>query len=122
MNSILPPHSKIAYNAKEAIQECISELISYMTVEANAKCHQDCRRIITAEDVSDGLSSLNFTNYIGPLSLYLDRYRSSTSCSSSQFPYTAPLPLPINFSAGPLQIPGTDEYDRGEEDVEEKQG
>ncbi|KAE9461575.1 hypothetical protein C3L33_06514, partial [Rhododendron williamsianum] len=75
MRKILPPHAKISDEAKETIQECVSEFISFITGEANDRCQREQRKTITAEDVLWGMSKLGFDDYIEPMTLYLNRYR-----------------------------------------------
>ncbi|PON57629.1 Nuclear transcription factor Y subunit B [Parasponia andersonii] len=75
MRRILPPHAKISDDAKETIQECVSEYISFITGEANERCQREQRKTITAEDVLWAMSKLGFDDYIEPLTLYLHRYR-----------------------------------------------
>ncbi|KAL9228333.1 hypothetical protein vseg_003925 [Gypsophila vaccaria] len=75
MRKILPQHAKISDDAKETIQECVSEYISFITGEANERCQREQRKTITAEDVLWAMSKLGFDDYIEPLTLYLHRYR-----------------------------------------------
>ncbi|KAL3521810.1 hypothetical protein ACH5RR_014644 [Cinchona calisaya] len=75
MRKILPSHAKISDDAKETIQECVSEYISFVTGEANERCQREQRKTITAEDVLWAMSKLGFDDYIEPLTLYLHRYR-----------------------------------------------
>ncbi|KAI9162058.1 hypothetical protein LWI28_023376 [Acer negundo] len=75
MRKILPPHAKISDDAKETIQECVSEYISFITGEANERCQHEQRKTITAEDVLWAMSKLGFDDYIEPLTAYLHRYR-----------------------------------------------
>ncbi|KAL2473522.1 Nuclear transcription factor Y subunit B-6 [Forsythia ovata] len=75
MRKILPPHAKISDDAKETIQECVSEFIGFITSEANDRCQREQRKTITAEDVLWAMSKLGFDDYIEPLTLYLHRYR-----------------------------------------------
>lgn len=75
MRKILPPHAKISDDAKETIQECVSEYISFITGEANERCQREQRKTITAEDVLWAMSKLGFDDYIEPLTMYLHRYR-----------------------------------------------
>ncbi|KAF2288820.1 hypothetical protein GH714_015201 [Hevea brasiliensis] len=75
MRKILPPHAKISDDAKETIQECVSEYISFITSEANERCQREQRKTITAEDVLYAMSKLGFDDYIEPLTVYLHRYR-----------------------------------------------
>ncbi|KAL3627271.1 hypothetical protein CASFOL_028634 [Castilleja foliolosa] len=75
MRKTLPPHAKISDDAKETIQECVSEYISFITGEANDRCQREQRKTITAEDVLWAMSKLGFDDYIEPLTMYLHRYR-----------------------------------------------
>ncbi|OEL38379.1 Nuclear transcription factor Y subunit B-6 [Dichanthelium oligosanthes] len=75
MRRVLPAHAKISDDAKETIQECVSEYISFITGEANERCQREQRKTITAEDVLWAMSRLGFDDYIEPLSVYLHRYR-----------------------------------------------
>ncbi|EYU44047.1 hypothetical protein MIMGU_mgv1a019581mg, partial [Erythranthe guttata] len=52
----LLPHAKISYDAKEIIQECVSEFISFVTSEANEKAHR-------------------FDYYVEPLTVFINKYR-----------------------------------------------
>lgn len=75
MRRVLPAHAKISDDAKETIQECVSEYISFITGEANERCQREQRKTITAEDVLWAMSRLGFDDYVEPLSIYLHRYR-----------------------------------------------
>ncbi|KAG0466388.1 hypothetical protein HPP92_017968 [Vanilla planifolia] len=75
MRKVLPTHAKISDDAKETIQECVSEYISFITSEANERCQREQRKTITAEDVLWAMSKLGFDDYVDPLSVYLHRYR-----------------------------------------------
>nr|GEY31447.1 nuclear factor Y, subunit B6 [Tanacetum cinerariifolium] len=75
MRRILPSHAKISDDAKETVQECVSEYISFVTGEANDRCQREQRKTITAEDILWAMSKLGFDDYIEPLTLYLHRYR-----------------------------------------------
>ncbi|XP_010928086.1 nuclear transcription factor Y subunit B-10 isoform X2 [Elaeis guineensis] len=75
MRKVLPLHAKISDDAKETIQECVSEFISFITGEANERCQREHRKTITAEDVIWAMGKLGFDDYVAPLSRYLQRYR-----------------------------------------------
>ncbi|KAG8386004.1 hypothetical protein BUALT_Bualt03G0103900 [Buddleja alternifolia] len=79
MHRVLPPNAKIADDAKETIQECVSEFISFITSEANEKCHGEYRKTITPEDVLSAMGALGFDDYIEPLTFFLNKYRSEHS-------------------------------------------
>ncbi|KAF5479072.1 hypothetical protein F2P56_005576 [Juglans regia] len=75
MRRILPPHAKISDDAKETIQECVSEFISFITGEANERCQREQRKTVTAEDLLWAMAKLGFDDYVEPLNVYLNRYR-----------------------------------------------
>ncbi|PPR83640.1 hypothetical protein GOBAR_AA37078 [Gossypium barbadense] len=77
MRRILPPHAKISDEAKETIQECVSEFISFITGEANERCQSEQRKTVTAEDILCAMGKLGFDDYMEPLTVYLTRYRQS---------------------------------------------
>ena len=51
MKKVLPNNAKIAKEAKESIQECVSEFISFITSEASDKCQQEKRKTINGDDI-----------------------------------------------------------------------
>ncbi|KAF3005362.1 hypothetical protein E8E14_006434 [Neopestalotiopsis sp. 37M] len=63
MKLALPENAKIAKEAKECMQECVSEFISF----------------ITSEDILFAMTSLGFENYSEALKIYLSKYRESQS-------------------------------------------
>ncbi|KAL9175054.1 hypothetical protein ABFS82_02G090900 [Erythranthe guttata] len=75
LRRVLPPHAKISDDAKEIIQECVSEFISIVTSEANEKAHREYRKTIHPEDLIAAMSSLGFDDYVEHLTVYLDKYR-----------------------------------------------
>ncbi|KAL2124573.1 hypothetical protein VTJ04DRAFT_938 [Mycothermus thermophilus] len=79
MKTALPENAKIAKEAKECMQECVSEFISFITSEASEKCHQEKRKTVNGEDILFAMSSLGFENYAEALKIYLSKYRESQS-------------------------------------------
>lgn len=71
-------HLQIAKDARECIQECVSEFISFITSEASDRCHQEKRKTINGEDILFAMCALGFDHYIDPLTLYLHKYRETT--------------------------------------------
>lgn len=69
---------QIAKDARECIQECVSEFISFITSEASDRCHQEKRKTINGEDILFAMCALGFDHYIDPLTLYLHKYRETT--------------------------------------------
>uniref|UniRef100_A0A7S1U5N7 Transcription factor CBF/NF-Y/archaeal histone domain-containing protein n=1 Tax=Phaeomonas parva TaxID=124430 RepID=A0A7S1U5N7_9STRA len=75
MKRSLPDNAKIAKDAKECVQECVSEFISFISSEASDKCQQEKRKTINGDDLIWAMSTLGFDNYVEPLKLYLSKYR-----------------------------------------------
>jgi len=77
MKYSVPQNGKIAKDAKECVQECVSEFISFITSEASERCAQEKRKTINGEDVLYAMANLGFDPYIEPLKVYLQKYRDS---------------------------------------------
>ncbi|XXG84190.1 hypothetical protein AAC387_Pa10g1759 [Persea americana] len=75
MKQILPPNAKISKEAKETMQECVSEFIGFVTGEACDKCHKEKRKTVNGEDICWALGTLGFDDYAQPLRRYLHKYR-----------------------------------------------
>ncbi|KAG2307952.1 hypothetical protein Bca52824_027700 [Brassica carinata] len=77
MKRVLPPNGKIGKDAKDTVQECVSEFISFITREhiISDKCQEEKRKTVKGEDLLWAMSTLGFENYLEPLKLYLARYR-----------------------------------------------
>ncbi|KAF7504379.1 hypothetical protein GJ744_002436 [Endocarpon pusillum] len=79
MKTALPENAKIAKEAKECMQECVSEFISFITSEASEKCQQEKRKTVNGEDILFAMTSLGFENYAEALKIYLAKYRETQS-------------------------------------------
>ncbi|XVF61749.1 hypothetical protein PTKIN_Ptkin08bG0155500 [Pterospermum kingtungense] len=75
MKKSLPANAKISKEAKETVQECVSEFISFITGEASDKCQKEKRKTINGDDLLWAMTTLGFENYVGPLKVYLNKYR-----------------------------------------------
>ncbi|XP_074564704.1 nuclear transcription factor Y subunit B-1-like [Curcuma longa] len=75
MKQILPPNAKISKEAKETMQECVSEFISFVTGEASEKCHKEKRKTVNGDDICWALNALGFDDYVEPMRRYLQKYR-----------------------------------------------
>jgi len=75
MKKAIPQQGKIAKDARECVQECVSEFISFITSEASDRCQAEKRKTINGEDILFAMSTLGFDNYVEPLKLYLQKYR-----------------------------------------------
>ncbi|KAL3649778.1 Nuclear transcription factor Y subunit B-8 [Castilleja foliolosa] len=75
MKKALPANGKIAKDAKDTVQECVSEFISFVTSEASDKCQKEKRKTINGDDLLWAMATLGFEDYTAPLKAYLARYR-----------------------------------------------
>ncbi|KAM0908916.1 hypothetical protein ACQ4PT_015137 [Festuca glaucescens] len=75
MKRSLPANAKISKEAKETVQECVSEFISFVTGEASDKCQREKRKTINGDDLLWAMTTLGFEAYVAPLKAYLNRYR-----------------------------------------------
>ncbi|KAI3794548.1 hypothetical protein L1987_37180 [Smallanthus sonchifolius] len=74
MKKSLPANAKISKEAKETVQVCVSEFISFITGEASDKCQREKRKTINGEDLLWAMTTLGFQNYVGSLKSYLNKY------------------------------------------------
>lgn len=75
MKKYIPGNGKISKDAKETVQECVSEFISFVTGEASDKCQREKRKTINGDDIIWAISTLGFEDYVAPLKQYLNKYR-----------------------------------------------
>lgn len=109
MKKALPPNAKISKDAKECVQECVSEFISFITSEACEKCLSERRKTINGDDLLHAMTTLGFEKYIEPLRLYLQRYRDATKTDRPEEIIGAQIPF-IN-----VQIKANDSNSEDEE-------
>ncbi|KAK4473654.1 hypothetical protein MN116_003005 [Schistosoma mekongi] len=83
MKRAVPGNGKIAKDAKECVQECVSEFISFITSEAADKCQTEKRKTINGEDILCAMNTLGFDNYIEPLRAFLVKFREISKLESS---------------------------------------
>ncbi|KAH7526067.1 hypothetical protein ACOSP7_015896 [Xanthoceras sorbifolium] len=75
MKKALPANAKISKDAKETVQECVSEFISFVTGEASDKCQREKRKTINGDDLLWAMTTLGFEEYVEPLKVYLQKFR-----------------------------------------------
>ncbi|KAE8680273.1 Nuclear transcription factor Y subunit B-3 [Hibiscus syriacus] len=75
MKKALPANAKISKEAKETVQECVSEFISFITGEASDKCQKEKRKTINGDDLLWAMATLGFEDYVEPLKVYLLLFR-----------------------------------------------
>ncbi len=102
MKNAVPPTAKIAKDAKECVQEFVSEFISFITSEAAEKCQLEKRKTIGGEDILHAMVSLGFENYTETLKIHLAKLRQvcyMSSTPSSNFPECKCLVCSFSFPA-----------------------
>ncbi|KAL1815970.1 hypothetical protein ACET3Z_018544 [Daucus carota] len=97
MKKGLPANGKIAKDAKETVQECVSEFISFITSEASDKCQREKRKTINGDDLLWAMATLGFEDYIEPLKVYLARYREMEVCKCYHWFYNLYLLLNCSY-------------------------
>ena len=75
MKKALPANAKISKDAKETVQECVSEFISFITGEASDKCQREKRKTINGDDLLWAMTTLGFEDCVEPLKHYLHKFR-----------------------------------------------
>ncbi|KAF8679341.1 hypothetical protein HU200_046125 [Digitaria exilis] len=108
MKKALPANAKISKDAKETVQECVSEFISFITGEASDKCQREKRKTINGDDLLWAMTTLGFEDYIEPLKLYLHKFRelegeklaTTGAAGSSSQPQRETTPVAHNGAAG----------------------
>ncbi|XP_047310572.1 nuclear transcription factor Y subunit B-3 [Impatiens glandulifera] len=83
MKKALPANAKISKDAKETVQECVSEFISFITGEASDKCQREKRKTINGDDLLWAMTTLGFEDYVEPLKVYLAKFREMEGEKSS---------------------------------------
>jgi len=82
MKNSVPSTAKIAKDAKECVQECVSEFISFITSEAAEKCQLEKRKTIGGEDILYAMSTLGFEQYSETLKIHLVKLRQHQAAAS----------------------------------------
>jgi nuclear transcription Y subunit beta len=77
MKKYLDNNMKISKEAKELVEECVTEFICFITSEASDKCKKEKRKTINGEDILTVMKHLGFDNYVVILQVYFYKYRES---------------------------------------------
>ncbi|KAF8168877.1 histone-fold-containing protein [Pholiota molesta] len=86
MKAAVPPTAKIAKDAKECVQECVSEFIAFITSEAAEKCQLEKRKTIGGEDILHAMGTLGFDNYAETLRIHLAKLRQNGTAGAAAHP------------------------------------
>ncbi|KAJ7121524.1 histone-fold-containing protein [Mycena epipterygia] len=75
MKAAVPPSTKIGKDAKECVQECVSEFISFLTAEAAERALLEKRKTLAGDDVLAAMRALGFDDYAEVLRIHLAKLR-----------------------------------------------
>ncbi len=78
MKEALPKDTKISKEARECVQECVSEFIAFITCEACEITKEEKRKTINGDDILRAMKQLNFEDYIQLVEVYNKKYKLST--------------------------------------------
>ncbi|PRQ42219.1 putative transcription factor Hap3/NF-YB family [Rosa chinensis] len=113
MKQILPQRAKVSKEAKQRMQECATEFLSFVTGEASDKCHKENRKTVNGDDICWALSALGFDNYAEATTRYLHKFREAererlaANQSNVNINTSSSSPLEIREEDQPIYLSGT---------------
>ncbi len=75
MKEALPKDTKISKEARECVQECVSEFIAFITCESCEITKEEKRKTINGEDIIRSMRELNFEDYLPLVEYYNKKYK-----------------------------------------------
>ena len=75
MKKVLDKNLKISKEAKQLVEECVTEFICFITSEASEKCLMEKRKTVNSEDLLTVMNHLGFENYVIILKVYYHKYK-----------------------------------------------
>ena len=84
MKSSLPSDTKISKEARECVQECVSEFIAFITCESCDITQHEKRKTINGEDVIKAMENLNFVEYLDLVHDYNKRFKDALKKSEGK--------------------------------------
>ena len=75
MKEALPKDTKISQEARECVQECVSEFIAFITCESCEITKEEKRKTINGEDIIRSMRELNFEDYLSNVEYYNKKYK-----------------------------------------------
>nr|GME02903.1 nuclear transcription factor Y subunit B-9-like [Ipomoea batatas] len=95
MREAIPRSARIADEAKETVQKCVTEFIHYVTAKANERAKQERRKTVTTDDLIWAMRALGLGSYAQELTDFITDYRAKHG-----FPVPGFAPGPMNDGAG----------------------
>lgn len=83
MKRVVPVEGKLSKEARECVQECVTEFIQFIVSEASDMCIQEKRKTINSEDLLKALGKLSFDPYLDALKTYIEGYRAAQKNGNS---------------------------------------
>ena len=84
MKNALPSDTKISKEARECVQECVSEFIAFITCETCEITMNEKRKTINGEDIIKAMEDLNFESYLEHVRSYNRRYKEALKKSEQK--------------------------------------
>ncbi|EXL67841.1 nuclear transcription Y subunit beta [Fusarium oxysporum f. sp. conglutinans race 2 54008] len=75
MRKALPADAKLAKDAQECMQQCVSEFVSFITSEAAENAQREKLKTVAGDNILVALKQLGFENYGEVLGVYLSKPR-----------------------------------------------
>jgi histone H3/H4 len=75
MKAAVPKNAKISKEAKECMQDCVTEFVSFLTSEAVDISQAQKLKTVGGEHILDAMTKLGFENYSEALQVHLAKYR-----------------------------------------------
>lgn len=85
MRTNIPANCKLAKDAKDTMQTCLSAFVAFVTSEAAHQCKREKRKTMNGDDLLAAMQHLGFVQYVQPLNMYLMRYRSCQAAEKEQW-------------------------------------
>ncbi|XP_031098245.1 transcriptional activator hap3-like [Ipomoea triloba] len=111
MREAIPRSARIADEAKETVQKCVTEFIHYVTAKANERAKQERRKTVTTEDLIWAMRALGLGSYAEELTDFITDYRAKHVHGRAashplpppvqQVPFMQGFPVP-GFAPGPM--------------------
>lgn len=75
MKEALPKDTKVSREARECVQECVTEFIAFITCESCEIIKEEKRKTIVGDDILRSMRELHFENYVQHIDYYNKKYR-----------------------------------------------
>ena len=82
MKEALSKEYKISKDARECVQECVSEFIAFITCEACEITKDEKRKTINGDDIVKAMTDLNFADYLDNVEYYNKKFKIATKSLS----------------------------------------